>query len=481
MRLELEPFIECRGVKLLLAVLDVFANSFRETFDNVKDTLLIVQLVGECLFAVISELQKLGNVELKALDFLFDVGDLLVNDVKGSEVFASIFDFDLNEQLEVLTEFGKPLCVLHGLWLLSAYINGRVDVENALASGGVLGLFDELRDFVVLLQFDVAVQKQCGIVLVVIVDDVEVALEVRSLDQSLEIFDQVRQVLHFDVPLDYIRWVEVADGLDVLVKRLLRPFLLVVELVSVLLADLGVDFSREVGPQSDGRRLLEHASFEEVLNLDVVIDLAQLVDSQVIVLLARQQEHGLLLDFDLNDLLVGNTEDGQHRLKVIDLELFHGGWLVYFDFDDILFVELDHFLLAVEAEVILLHRVKLVEATQLVLTVLPQVESNVAGVVDVHDRRGEGVRLVVVGDGAADAVDRFVFIDSFEEQDFVLVSDIEVVLAVAVRHILVPDEEHIEDLLVQVLVLDDFIFVEVLLREEFSGVLIEHVENEDMV
>ena len=50
-RLELEPFIECRGVKLLLAVLDVFAYSFGETFDNVKDTLLIVQLVGDVRLA----------------------------------------------------------------------------------------------------------------------------------------------------------------------------------------------------------------------------------------------------------------------------------------------------------------------------------------------------------------------------------------------------------------------------------------------
>jgi hypothetical protein len=58
------------------------------------------------------------------------------------------------------------------------------------------------------------------------------------------------QLRHLDEPLDDITGIEVANGLDELLQRLI-VLLLLIEIVSMLLADLSNDLSWEAGIVGD--------------------------------------------------------------------------------------------------------------------------------------------------------------------------------------------------------------------------------------
>ena len=137
------------------------------------------------------------------------------------------------------------------------------------------------------------------------------------------------------------------------------------------------------------------------------------------------------------------------------------GRLVDLNFDDVLFVELYSLLLSIEAKVVLVDRLALIEAAEEVLTVLAQVKGNVAGLVDVASALGERVSLVVVRDRPADAVERLVLVDSFEKEDLILVRYVEAVLAIPEGVVVVANKEHVENFLGHVLMLEDFVAVEI--------------------
>ena len=92
-------------------------------------------------------------------------------------------------------------------------------------------------------------------------------------------------MLHLDVALNHVTRIQVAYCLDVLGQRFFRPLLLLIQLVSVLLANLSVDFAREVGSQGDVSCLWEHSFLQQSLDLEVVIHLIELVDGQLVVFL----------------------------------------------------------------------------------------------------------------------------------------------------------------------------------------------------
>lgn len=106
-----------------------------------------------------------------------------------------------------------------------------------------------------MLHFNIAVEQKSGVVFVIVSHGVDVLHRLCghswSFDQSLEISNQVWQLLHLNVPLDYITWVEIANGIEILVKGLVVVFFLIVLLVSMLLANLGVYLSGELGAESD--------------------------------------------------------------------------------------------------------------------------------------------------------------------------------------------------------------------------------------
>ena len=115
---------------------------------------------------VLALLEELRTVHLQQVYFLTYVDDFGVDHVQSLLILVLTLNINLHEKfpaLLLLREFDSVhACRL----LLSAHFNRRVDIENGLLSC-VLNrqeLFD--LDFLVLL--DVAVEKQCCVVFVVV-------------------------------------------------------------------------------------------------------------------------------------------------------------------------------------------------------------------------------------------------------------------------------------------------------------------------
>ena len=116
-------------------------------------------------------------------------------------------------------------------------------------------------------------------------------------------------------------------------------FLLVVQLVSVLLADLSHNLLGKLGPFGNVFSLLEHTLFQKIFDFDVVLHLGELVDRHSVVLVhhkhidrlrrqrgqvqvARPPSFPLFtLNFDLDDARELSVEKRQFIVKVIDLNL----------------------------------------------------------------------------------------------------------------------------------------------------------------
>ena len=133
------------------------------------------------------------------------------------------------------------------LSLLPANLDSRINVKDALTFIGVLSLINQLLDLVILLEFDIAVQQKGRIVLIVISHCVQIhiRLDLRRLDESFQVLDQIGQVLHFYEPLNDIGRIQIANCLDVLLQSFFR--LSLVQVISVFFTDFCMNISREVG------------------------------------------------------------------------------------------------------------------------------------------------------------------------------------------------------------------------------------------
>ena len=434
--------------KPLLARLDILAQSLGNLLNHVQDSLLVVTTLSDGLLTIVLKLEEFGNIELEALHLLFDVLDLLVNDVQGSQVVSSVLYLDLDEQFEVLAKLRQLLSMLNSLRLLSAHLNSRIYIEDTLASGGILSLFDQLRDLVVLLELDVAVEQQGRVILVVVSHGVEVhaALNLGRFNESLQVLDEVGQVLHLDEPLNHVRRIQVADGLDVLFQGLL--WLPLIQIVGVLLAYLGVDLPREVVPKGKIGSLREHVpSLEQHLYLVVVVDLVKLVDDQGFVLFSDQEKQDVHLSLDLDDLLVSGLVNAEFGVEVINLDLLHVSGFLMLHLDDVPLEELDHLGLLLQHVVELLDGLSLVEASLDALLLFGQRQDDVTVQVAVHSLLSETVALVLISDHFWMTGMSFVLIHAFVEDQLVGVSHIEVVSASSVALGFILDEEHAENLL----------------------------------
>ena len=81
-------------------------------------------------------------------------------------------------------------------------------------------------------------------------------------NELLQVLDEVWQLRHLDVSLNDITRIEVSDGLQVLLESSIVLLLYGVKLVGILLANLSVDFFRELRVDSNSLRLLKHILLE---------------------------------------------------------------------------------------------------------------------------------------------------------------------------------------------------------------------------
>ena len=84
----------------------------------------------------------------------------------------------------------------------------------------------------------------------------------RRFNELLQVLDEVWQLRHLDVSLNDITRIEVSDGLQVLLESPIVLLLYGVKLVGILLANLSVDFFRELRVDSNSLRLLKHILLE---------------------------------------------------------------------------------------------------------------------------------------------------------------------------------------------------------------------------
>lgn len=140
-------------------------------------------------------------------------------------------------------------------------------------------------DLVLLLHLDIAVEQESSVVFVVVpkgAQILETACGARwSFDEFLEVLDEVGQLLDFDVPLNDVRWIQITNGLKVLLEGLVELFLGVVELISVFFADLREDLLGEVGLDGDVLGLFVELLLEEDFYLEVVFHLCELVHCEL--------------------------------------------------------------------------------------------------------------------------------------------------------------------------------------------------------
>jgi hypothetical protein len=115
-----------------------------------------------------------------------------------------------------------------------------------------------------LFHLDIAVKQESRVILVVILHCAQ-GLERTGrclgwgLDQLLEILYQVRKLLDFNVSLDNVAGIEVANSFDVLLQCLVKVSLLIIKLISMLFADLGLNLFWELSSNRDVLSFLEHA------------------------------------------------------------------------------------------------------------------------------------------------------------------------------------------------------------------------------
>lgn len=314
MRLQRELLVELLRIELPLVVLRELAQGPRDVLDVVENALGVVVSLRESVLevslarCVLLDLEELGYILLQALDLLFEVVDFLVNDVQGPEVILPVLNLDLHEQLVVLAVLGQLLCLIKRLVLLAAHFDSGVDIKYRLRLVLTLRSLDQLRDLVLLLELHITVEEQSRIVLVIITHRVEAlharCLLRRRLDQLLKVLDQVWEVLHLDVSLDHVAWIEVADGLQVLGQCLLGLVLDCVQLVAMLLTYLCIYLSRKFGADCNALGLLEKSLLQQVLYLQVVLHLNELEHSKLPVFVHHLQEYGFLLNLNLKDLRI---------------------------------------------------------------------------------------------------------------------------------------------------------------------------------
>ena len=85
-------------------------------------------------------------------------------------------------------------------------------------------------------------------------------------------------MLHFDVTLNYVAWIQVPYGFEVLGQGLFRLILDRVKLVAVFFANFRVYLSRKLRAQRNALRFLEQALFQQVLNFQIVLHFDELED-----------------------------------------------------------------------------------------------------------------------------------------------------------------------------------------------------------
>jgi len=111
-------------------------------------------------------------------------------------------------------------------------------------------------------------------------------------------------MLDFNVSLDHIAWIQVANGLKILFKCQIILFLDTVQLISMFFTDLSIDFLWEISTDSNALGLRKHAFLEEVLNLKIMFHFGKLVDSKLACFVSHLHEDGIFLDFDLEDFWI---------------------------------------------------------------------------------------------------------------------------------------------------------------------------------
>ena len=144
-------------------------------------------------------LHQFGDVLLEALDLFFEIVDLLVDDVEGSNVVMPILNFDLNQKFVIFALFREVLSLIKRLKLLSTNFNGSVNIENRVTLALIFGFSNELGNLVLLLHLYIAVEKEGRIIFVVIIQDIIITLHrlrsnSRRLNELLQVLDQVREL-----------------------------------------------------------------------------------------------------------------------------------------------------------------------------------------------------------------------------------------------------------------------------------------------
>jgi len=124
----------------------------------------------------------------------------------------------------------------------------------------------------------------------------------------------------------------VSYGLQVLLESPIVLLLYGIELVSILLANLSLDFRREIRVLGNSLRLYKHILFEQILNLQVIFHFNELMNRKFTLLIFNKHEDGFLLHLDLANLLKRVVEDGELVFKIINLNFVHA--FLGLDFND---------------------------------------------------------------------------------------------------------------------------------------------------
>ena len=132
MRLQLVLLLEFGRFEATLVQLDPLAQRTSDVLHYFEYALLVIAQLADSLFVVTAQLEQFRHIKLQTCYLFLDITNLLVDDVKSAVVVAPILDLNLHQQLIVLAVFGKLLSVLHGVRLLAAHLDGRVDVEDVL-------------------------------------------------------------------------------------------------------------------------------------------------------------------------------------------------------------------------------------------------------------------------------------------------------------------------------------------------------------
>jgi hypothetical protein len=142
-------------------------NVSHDTLNLFNSCLLLECRKSKSGFLLGVRLEELRSIELQTFNFLLQVTDVNINNLQSLNRVLSVLDLNLYQKLPLLAFLSKFLSLFQGLLLLTTNFNSCGYIKDCvlLILGGFL---NKLGNLILLLSFDIAIEKQGSVIFVIV-------------------------------------------------------------------------------------------------------------------------------------------------------------------------------------------------------------------------------------------------------------------------------------------------------------------------